>query len=367
MVAKKEKNKDKILIVDDEEALRMLLASCLNDAGFVTAEAPNGLESLKIINSFNPNLIILDVHMPILDGFKTAVEIRKIKAFSKTPIVFLTGASTHEALQKGFESGGDEFLNKPINTDELLIRIRALLRMYHAEREAENLYRNFQYLLVQDFLNYSTSVKLPLLMLTDESTGPLNEQQKEIIQLAISALDEHIGLLQESAVVAKFDPQSITLKRERGNIIETINQSISNLDSVIKKQKINLNRSFCKEDIQFEFDSYQLMQSVQLLIGHAVSQTPFGGDVNVVVELHQDSDIAYLKCSVEDSGDPIDPEELNLIVDRFEQARVNKIVLNKNLSLTICKMIIEAHGGKFWAENSERIGNYYIFTLPILP
>ncbi len=366
MTAKKEKNKDRILIVDDEDALRMLLTSCLDDAGFITAQAPNGLESLKIINSFNPNLIILDVHMPILDGFKTAEEIRKIKAFSKTPIVFLTGASTHEALQKGFESGGDEFLNKPINTDELLIRIRALLRMYHAELEAESLYRNFQYLLVQDFINYSTSVKLPLLMLADESTGPLNEQQKEIIQLALNALDEHIGLLQESAVVARFDPKNITLKRERYNIIDTINQSISHLDTVIKKQKINLNKYFCCDDIQFEFDPYQLMQSVQLLIGHAISQSPIGGSVNVAVELQNESEITYLKCSIKDSGDPIDKEELNLIIDRFEQARLNKIVLNKNLSLTICKLIIEAHGGKFWAENSENEGNYYIFTLPIL-
>lgn len=366
MLSKKEKNKDKILVVDDEEALRMLLASCLADAGFVTAEASNGLECIKMINAFNPNLVILDVHMPILDGFKTAQEIRKIKAFLKTPIVFLTGANTHEALRQGFESGGDEFLNKPINTDELLIRISALLRMYHAEKEAEDLYRNFQYLLVQDFLNYSTSVKLPLLMLNDESTGSLNEQQKEIIQIAINALDEHIALLQESAVVAKFDPQSISLKRENHNIIETINQSIVHLENVIHNQKIKLNKSFCNENIQFEFDSYQLLHAFQLLIGHAVSQTPIGGNVKVSVELHQDSDIAYLKCAVEDSGDPIDPEELNLIVDRFEQARLNKIVLNKNLSLTICKMIIEAHGGKFWAENSEGIGNYYIFTLPIL-
>ncbi len=366
MVVKKDKNKDRILVVDDEEALRMLLASCLNEAGFVTAEATNGLECLKIIHSFNPNLIILDVHMPILDGFKTAQEIRKIKPFSKTPIVFLTGANTHEALRQGFESGGDEFLNKPINTDELLIRIRALLRMYHAEREAEDLGRNFQYLLVQDFLNYSTSVKLPLLMLADESTGNLNEQQKEIIQLAISALDEHIGLLQESAVVAKFDPQSITLKRENHSFINTINSSITHLETVIKNHRINLKKFFSSEDIHFEFDSYQLMHAMKLLIGHAVSQTPFGGEVSVAADLNEDSQIKYIRCTVKDSGEHIAHEELNLIVDRFEQARLNKIVLNKNLSLTICKMIIEAHGGKFWAENSEGIGNYYIFTIPIL-
>ncbi len=357
--------KDKILIVDDESTLRLLLSTYLTDAGYVVKEAENGSECLKSIQSYLPDLIILDVHMPVLNGFQTAMELRKIKAVEKIPIIFLTGASTPSALKEGFDAGGDEYLYKPINTEELLIRIKALLRMRHAEEEAKKLKQHFEYLLIQDFLNYSTAVKVPLTLLADEYAGTLNEQQKEIIEVATKALDEHIRILQDYAIVVKFNPKNILLTKSKFNIYEVVEQALSSLDAFIGQEKIIIHKNFQGADAIVNLDRNHLLQTFQLLVSHAVSQTPKNGEITINIQIDQDGSQKAMNFCIKDGGPQLDAEELNLMIDRFEQARTDKVSLDKNMSLTLCKMIVEAHGGKFWAECSEPVGNCYKGIIPI--
>lgn len=357
--------KDKILIVDDESTLRLLLSTYLTDAGYVVKEAENGSECLKSIQSYLPDLIILDVHMPVLNGFQTAMELRKIKAVEKIPIIFLTGASTPSALKEGFDAGGDEYLYKPINTEELLIRIKALLRMRHAEEEAKKLKQHFEYLLIQDFLNYSTAVKVPLTLLADEYAGTLNEQQKEIIEVATKALDEHIRILQDYAIVVKFNPKNILLTKSKFNIYEVVEQALSSLDAFIGQEKIIIHKNFQAADAIVNLDRNHLLQTFQLLVSHAVSQTPKNGEITINIQIDQDGSQKAMNFCIKDGGPQLDAEELNLMIDRFEQARTDKVSLDKNMSLTLCKMIVEAHGGKFWAECSEPVGNCYKGIIPI--
>ncbi|RCK73972.1 MAG: DNA-binding response regulator KdpE [Ignavibacteriae bacterium] len=358
--------KDKILVVDDEEILRFLISTKLEEAGFEVETASNGVDSLQKLPTFQPDLIILDINMPLMDGISTAVEIRKDKSFSRVPIIFLTGAGSTESLRTGFEAGADEFLFKPINADELLIRIHALLRMHKAEVEAENLSRNFHYLLVQDFLNYSTAVKLPLTMLLEESLGPLNEQQKEIINLAIKALDENIKLLQETALITKMDPAKIAISRQPKNFIRILNENIEKLNHLIKKKNITLIKNIPSDEISVELDEEHIRQTLFLLLNFIVERVPSKGDIHLGVMLN-DNDSGkqnILEFYVKVSAETISDEELNLLIDRYEQAKLNKISMGKNLSLTICKLIIEAHNGKFWCESKED-GHYFKFSIPI--
>jgi DNA-binding response OmpR family regulator len=360
-----EVKKDKILIVDDESSLRLLLSTYLTDAGYEVKEAENGRECLQCVQSYLPDLIILDVHMPILNGFQTAIELRKIKALEKIPIIFLTGASTAAALKEGFEAGGDEYLYKPINTEELFIRIKALLRMHHAEEEAKKLKQHFEYLLIQDFLNYSTAVKVPLTLLADEYAGALNEQQKEIIEVATKALDEHIRILQDYAIVVKFNPKNILLTKSKFNIYEVVEQALSNLDAFIGQEKIVVRKNFQTANAIVDLDRNHMLQTFQLLVSHAVSQTPKNGEITITIQFDQNGSQKVMSFCVMDGGPQLDAEELNLMIDRFEQARTDKVSLDKNISLTLCKMIVEAHGGKFWAECSEPLGNCYKGIIPI--
>lgn len=114
-----------ILIVDDEPGLRELVRINLEHAGFSVLQAENGMQGLTIIRDQHPDLVIMDVMMPELDGWETC---RRLREFSQVPVLMLTAKVQSKDIVTGLESGADDYLLKPFNMDELMARIRALLR-----------------------------------------------------------------------------------------------------------------------------------------------------------------------------------------------------------------------------------------------
>ena len=117
--------KQKILIVDDDGRIRNLLKIYLEKAGFQVSEAENGLESLLALQKSQPDLIVLDIMMPVLDGMETCRQIRKL---ATTPILFLTARTELDDKLLGFDCGADDYVEKPFNPQEVVSRVRAILR-----------------------------------------------------------------------------------------------------------------------------------------------------------------------------------------------------------------------------------------------
>ena len=114
-----------ILIVDDEPGLRELVRINLEHEGYAVLQAENGLQGLSGVREQHPDLVILDVMMPDMDGWETC---RKLREFSQVPVLMLTARAQSKDIVTGLESGADDYLVKPFNMDELVARIRALLR-----------------------------------------------------------------------------------------------------------------------------------------------------------------------------------------------------------------------------------------------
>ena len=117
--------KQKILIVDDDGRIRNLLKIYLEKAGFQVSEAENGLEALLALQNSQPNLIVLDIMMPVLDGMETCRQIRKL---TTTPILLLTARTEVDDKLLGFDCGADDYVEKPFNPQEVVARVRAILR-----------------------------------------------------------------------------------------------------------------------------------------------------------------------------------------------------------------------------------------------
>ena len=121
----------KIMIVDDDPNIRELVCALLKDGGFDVCEAKDGRDALTRMTDENPNLVIVDLMMPNMDGYELCAKIRQY--YDNLPVLMLTAKADLAAKVKGFEAGTDDYLTKPFDGDELLLRVRALLRRYKIE------------------------------------------------------------------------------------------------------------------------------------------------------------------------------------------------------------------------------------------
>jgi two-component system, OmpR family, response regulator ResD len=127
--------KEKILIVDDEDRMRKLIGAYLLKEGYEISEAENGVQAINVFKSQNVHLIILDIMMPVMDGWSVCKEIRKT---SNVPIIFLTAKGEDEDKILGFELGTDHYVTKPFNMKLLIARVKSLLnRVYKSENKGK--------------------------------------------------------------------------------------------------------------------------------------------------------------------------------------------------------------------------------------
>lgn len=120
--------KHKIMVVDDDEVLRTMMKQLLESSGFICEIARDGLEALKIASEYNPDLVILDVSMPNLDGYETCRMLREKDKNMEIPIIFLSAKAELEDRIYGFKMGADDYVTKPFSYDELHARIKSSLR-----------------------------------------------------------------------------------------------------------------------------------------------------------------------------------------------------------------------------------------------
>lgn len=118
----------KVLIVDDEPNIVLAIDFLLSQKGFQTEKAYNGAEALKKLNDFKPNVVVLDVMMPGMTGYEVARQIRTTIGFSDIQIVFLTAKGTTKDKMQGYSNGGDLYLTKPFNNDDLVMSIEEVLQ-----------------------------------------------------------------------------------------------------------------------------------------------------------------------------------------------------------------------------------------------
>lgn len=135
---------DKILFVEDEKDLTLIVTDTLRGQGYEVITASNGIEGLEIFRSSGADIIVADVMMPGMDGFSMARQIRKISA--NVPLLFLTAKSTIDDVEQGFEIGANDYLKKPFELRELIVRIKALLNRYNINRNEDIKFSIGQYI-----------------------------------------------------------------------------------------------------------------------------------------------------------------------------------------------------------------------------
>lgn len=223
-------NKPHILVVDDDNRILKLLKKFLSQEGFLVSTSTSATEALELLNNFNYDLIILDVMMPEITGLEFAVKIKE--SLSTMPIVMLTALSEPEDRVKGLESGANDYLTKPFEPRELLIRINNLINSHNLYKKEQQLIRfgnNSYNLLTKEFIQNNMSIKLSsseenlldALISANNEAISREELSEKLGRLNLRSVDVQVVRLRNKIESDPKNPQYLKTIRNKGYVLYT--------------------------------------------------------------------------------------------------------------------------------------------------
>ncbi len=363
-----------ILVVDDTEDNLDLLEFALKRKPVKMLRATNGKACLAIAQEHNPDLILLDIQMPEMDGFETLKQLRANRSTAKIPVVFLTAQKKDpESIKAGLEMGAEQYLTKPIDTEELLVRARTLIRLKRAEAELERTKADFMAMLVHDLRSPITGIKSVIeYFLEDGRSSGLRVEHMELLESSHESAVRMLELINDLLDLSKYEAGSMSLDKQSIPPMRMVEQNLKQMELQFKQKNVTL-KVEQKDGVRDVWaDEGKIGQVLVNLLSNAFKFTPGGGSVTVTVEPfapHEDSLTEsgdFVRVTVADSGVGIPQSELSMLFDRYKQLSTAKKTKHKGtgLGLAICKLIVEAHGGQMSVVSEQGKGTTFGFTIP---
>jgi two-component system sensor histidine kinase/response regulator len=347
--------KESILVVDDDEDGREALTLLLEEAGYEIRQASSGDECLVLMGRALPDLVILDVSMPGLDGLETLRQLRE--RHRGLPVILLTGHRIDaESIGTGLVLGAEEYLIKPVRPHELKARVRALLDRSRVRRTSESLRIEQMAMLVHDLRQPLAAVALRGEFLAEEGGTTEVQRLGESIR---SSCQQMNFLINAVLTLARRAATGMELERKRSLVESIVAEVVEQLRPIAERRQIALTVEAPGRNLA-DVDEFRLVQVLHNLLGNALKFTPQRGTIAVHCEGRGD----WIELSVEDSGPGIAPEDARRIFERWVQTDVGREQGGTGLGLAIAREIVEAHGGEIHCEARHGQGARFWFTLP---
>jgi signal transduction histidine kinase len=364
-----------ILVVDDTEDNLDLLEFALKRKPVHMLRATSGKDCLQIAAQNPPDVILLDIQMPEMDGFETLKHLRASKKTANIPVIFLTAQRKDaSSIEHGLSLGADEYLTKPIDIDELLVRTRSLVRLKKMEAELERTKADFMAMLIHDMRSPIGGISSILDLLEDPLLNgePVEDVHKELLNSAKDATSRLLQLINDMLDISKFEAGKMTLHRHQVQIGEIANQIIKQMRPQFKQRNIQVESSI-EEDLPFiSADAHKLSQVFANILSNALKFTIPHGTVQVTIgKIKGEQGMLFpdggVQVSISNNGPGILAKELPTIFERYKQGEASESIPVKGtgLGLAICKHIVEAHGGNISAESEPNKITTFRFSLPI--
>jgi two-component system, sensor histidine kinase and response regulator len=366
-----------ILVVDDTEDNLDLLEFALKRKPVRMLRAMSGMECLALAAERQPDIILLDIQMPEMDGFETLKRLRANSVTSKIPVVFLTAQRKDaESIAAGLALGAEQYLTKPIDTDELLVRTRMLIQLKRAEAELERTKADFTAMLVHDLRSPLIGVKSVIELLQDSGKGAiLNDDHFELLNSAHASAKKLLELIGDFLDLSKYESGTISFDASVTPVSAFINPVVAQMDIQFKQRNVKIVKAIPDNLPMVFVDPMKTEQVIMNLLSNALKFTKGGGMVTidaapVTEEVPTPEGVKnkpFVLVNITDNGVGISPDEVSLLFERYKQVSSARIVKQKGtgLGLVICKRIVEAQGGRIAAESEQGKRTTFSFTLPV--
>ncbi|HEY8656414.1 MAG TPA: response regulator [Candidatus Limnocylindria bacterium] len=361
-----------ILVVDDEPANVELLVRRLNGNGYATITASNGHEAIVRAATDVPDLILMDVMMPGIDGWEST---RLLKADPKTaqiPVIFVTARDRAEDVAEGFEVGGVMYVHKPFEAVELFARVRSALFTKRLQddlrRKNEDLRRLEQSrleligMLGHDIRNLANSVVAFLQLARMGELTPDRPEFGQLLSLSESNIAEVLRMVNALLDVYKIEEGRLEAVPQVNDFTEVVERSLSQLIPEAMSKRITLENGVPAGTPVF-VDAGLIVRVLTNLISNGIKHTPSGGTVRVTAE-PQPGAADSIVVRVSDTGPGISEADAAHVFDRFFQTEGGRSRGGTGLGLAFCKLAIELHGGTIHVAGAGAPGAVVQFTIP---
>ncbi|WP_141734694.1 response regulator [Oligoflexus tunisiensis] len=372
-----------ILHIDDKEANRYVIRRILEREGYKVLEAATGETGLQMTRTESPDLVILDVKLPRMNGFEVCQRIKSDPGLRYTPVLHLSSYYNRvEDKAHGLQEGADAYLISPIEPIELVATVRALLRVKHAEQalaesmrkeqdarhEAEKLYEEAKQAnkIKDEFLaTLSHELRTPLAAILGHAElllagNCLNDDYRNSLEVICRNAKAQSELIDDLLDISRITSGKLLVERLEVDLCSVLKSAIQVVELAASVKQIQIHTEFAAERVVVSGDQARLQQVFWNLLSNAVKFTERGGSVHVKLAAIG-SNVAV---SVTDSGMGIAPNFLPHVFERFRQenASTTKTHGGLGLGLAICKHLVELHGGMIEVE-SEGLGRGATFTV----
>jgi len=364
-----------VLVVDDNEANRALAKSTLEGEGHRVVLAEGGAEGIAAFEREHPDCVLLDVRMPVVDGFAVCERIRSLPGGVDIPVLFFTALRDVDTFDRALRAGGDDFLTKPLRPTELVVRVQTALKLRRVrgelrehyellKRQRDDLQRlqlqkeRLTAFLVHDLKNPVNAMDLHAQLLLRDTHLP-DSVRPSVLQIRTQARQLHRMIL-NLLDLSKSDEGKLSAHPTRVDLRSLVNEVLDELQAIAQPNDVTLEAFLGVTTLRADLDLLRrmLINLVENAIRHAPPRTR--------VEVRSRTRPGGVELRVADAGPGVAPEMRARIFEAFVQVDGEgrpRTDAGRGLGLAFCQVAVEAHKGDIWVEDGSP-GAVFCVRLP---
>jgi signal transduction histidine kinase len=365
----------KILIVDDEKDLVDVLAYNLDKKGYKSIKAYDGYEAWEKVESETPDLLILDLMMPNLDGWELCRLVRRSqnKAVKEMGILMLTARAMPEDRVYGLEIGADDYLTKPFSLNELILRVEKLMEkrktVSQLTEEIESLHSSME-TKESNLRRIAHDLKSPLISIGASAKRMLRKEQSEETSGALKTIfDGSLHLtrwIDETLLFHDLSESKWQEQMKEVDVKSLAQQTIDLLKESASEKSIEIEFKASLPTVKISCHESLMYRVLVNLLSNALKYTPRGGKVEVALITYLNKrGTGVMEISIKDNGIGICEEDLEKIFQPYYRGKNISTEEGKGIGLSFAKEVIDLHGGKILVQSEPNNGSIFSILLPI--
>ena len=363
----------RILVVDDVMSNVLLLKILLTNEKFQVLTANNGTSCLQVCREQHPDLVLLDVMMPDISGFDTAVELKKNPETADIPIIFLTALNSPSDLVHGFQVGANDSLSKPFNKEELIMRVMHQISLVAAKRiivqqniELKRTISNrdkMYSVIAHDLRSPMASIRMVLnLVVQTVSPEAIGPEMYYLIDKANRETEETHDLLDNLLKWTKCQTGRLKVAFQEFEISDVITGVADIFSLIAETKKIKLTTEYHEDGLKVRADKDMLNTVLRNFLSNAVQFSNENSSIEIVVSRKDN----FVKVGIRDHGVGIAPDRIDSIFHKGETTYGTNNEEGSGLGLQLCKDFAVKNGGDVMVESVVGEGSTFSVLVPLL-